>query len=796
MKMITPSAAAHKVSRAKTLVTVWSPWWHVYLTKCDFTYVYDDSLSIMGSSSLVMTVGLEFVQSHNLMDIAIALEFALQQSLRSMDTRAQRYIKDHPRVRHDVIGLAQSLEINDDINLKFSSVPESKWHSIVTKMIDDSYLASYDAVDPPSLPEGWLTPQDFGFEPGLTAEKYIRLIIEKNEHDEEEFFNPDDDPQEETGDKSSSDQPEEDNQDGGDGSSDKKESSEEGSTPDSEGGQSEDGESSVEGDTDGGDHSPQPPLGLAQGTDGGSSSSNEESSGAHTAPSKESSEKPQEPSDAQSRTSTQVESHSASEGSTGVELDASGGHDDNRSDESPLHQPASPFRDDYSGDVEAINPQPAKNVTGAPPPVNKNPNEVQDSRAETPADDRKTHQAPEGIDSDVASVEQNIASDFESTRDHDQSGSGESPHEDSLQGSQGEEKRESAQEETDNPWGEGNQRPSGETAPQPDTSSPSPAQGEQADMAALEATLADQQDDSPTGTQEDLEEMRDKYQHLLDRMKNQTGDSGLHNFDIPQHRQDTSAVGLSAEERSELDAELAESIKEYQDSIPTEGGFTPGDNFIAWSNEKLRKPMVPWQKVLRKLVTLSVSRAQMAGQSDLSYAKANPNQQPDMPIMMGFITYPPEVTVLMDTSPSMLREKHKALSEFAGVIQKILIQYSQPVVMAAADNSIKYVAYSTSPSQMVVKNMGKTHDGSSAKFGDTVARVAKKGVKFRGRNYPAPDVLIIFTDCLFEWPLPENARLPMSYATVIVASTSPYEEIEKYLPNWVKEKKNFVYIPD
>ena len=60
---------------------------------------------------------------------------------------------------------------------------------------------------------------------------------------------------------------------------------------------------------------------------------------------------------------------------------------------------------------------------------------------------------------------------------------------------------------------------------------------------------------------------------------------------------------------------------------------------------------------LRKLVTLSVSRAQMAGQSDLSYAKQNPNQQPDMPIMMGFVTYPPEVTVLVDASPSMLRRQ-------------------------------------------------------------------------------------------------------------------------------------------
>ena len=144
----------------------------------------------------------------------------------------------------------------------------------------------------------------------------------------------------------------------------------------------------------------------------------------------------------------------------------------------------------------------------------------------------------------------------------------------------------------------------------------------------------------------------------------------------------------------------------------------------------------------------------------------------------------------------MVNNKKKTISEFVGLVQKILLQYSQPVVMAAADSNIQYVSYSTSPAHNIIKNIGKTFDGSSATFGKTVQKVARKGVSFRGRHYPEPDILIIFTDCLFHWPLQSNSKLPLSYATVIVASTQPYDKVKEYLPRWVKEKKNFVYIPE
>lgn len=768
--MITPTLAANKISKAQKLVTSWSPWWHVYLTQCDFTYVYDDTLSITGSSSLIMTVGLEFVQSHTIMDIAIALEFALQQSLRNMDSRAQRYVEDNPNIRKDIIGLAQSLEINDDISTKFSSVATDKqWQSIVGKIIDKSYLSSYGASHRPQLPEGWLIPEDFGFDPGLRAEKYIQLIIDKNQQEEEDFINQDlrDESEEDSTEDSSSNSLDNEEK----GQQEQQQQSSDSSSSDSGDVRS----SSISNDTEGGT----PPTSSSdQGLRGRGSSSGKTGSSSFDDSTIDS-----ETSKSNPATSIQDFSKNGLESHTGHENNPSESNKKENGQDSSFSQPASPFRDSYSQDIQDANPAPQTDSPSVPPKVNACPKKIEEPSSIEGANSSSTVDIPE----DTTSIEQSISQDFD--KEHNQIPQRASQPDSHFGSPDGD-----AEREVENPWDNSDKSPSGNTAPQPGEGNP--IESDQDKLAAMEAGLADELDDTSQGTQKGYDNLKKQYEHLIDRAKNNSGQSGLHNFDIPQHRTDTSAVGLSSEEKRNLDKKLAESIQEHQDTLPKNGGYSAGDSFVEWSCKKLRKPVVPWQKVLRSMVTNTVSRAQMSGQSDLSYSKPNPNQQPDMPIMMGLITYPPEVTVLVDASPSMLRRKEKVISEFAGVIQRILIQYSQPVVMAAADNSIKYVAYSISPAKSIIKNIGKTFDGSSAQFGETLKRTARKGAKFRGRNFPAPDVMIVMTDCLFQWPLPENASLPLNYATVIVASTEPYEDVEKYLPRWVKKNKNFVHIND
>ena len=785
--MITPSLAAHKVSKAQNLVTIWSPWWHVYLTRCDFSYVYDETLSIMGSSSLVMTVGMEFIQSHNLMEIAISLEFALQQALRSMDTRAQHYIEDHPSIRRDVVGLGQSLEINDDINNKFSSVPDYLWLDIATRIIDKSYLSSYNATKPPHLPQGWFIPQDFGFESGLSAEKYIQMLVEKNEQEEEEYLN------QESDDSTGSFQ-------GGNEESDFSYKDEGQESDQRESTSSSENDFDLSGDEENGNSdSFSPPIAQTK----GEGKSSQTQPGEDPGQSLSLNEDQSLPNSNGDNESVANASQSVLGGTQRKEKDIndtmpstgdnnpSGGNVEQ--DLSSSIQAPSPFREDYSMQ-EYSNPSiPQEHLRGEPAPINSNPQQIDLDGSMGEDGDKGESGTKESFNEesgDLSLLEGSIVQSYDNIHNNIPQRT-ESPEESQSISQKSDSE---INKDIENPWDHSDLDPSGNTDPNPQDESMS---SQQDAMAGIEAELANQMNDSaPKGTQEDHNKLIQDYEHLMDRAKESVGKGGEHNFDIPQHSQDSSAVGVSAEEKEDINKELAESISEYNESIPRNGGFTAGDSFIAWSNEKLRKPVVPWQKVLRKIVSLSVSRSQMSGQSDLSYAKQNPNQQPDMPIMMGFVTYPPEVTVLVDASPSMIQRRSKVISEFAGVIQKILIQYSQPVVMAAADNSVKYVAYSISPAKSIIKNVGKTFDGSSAKFGDTVARVAKKGVKFRGRNYPSPDVLILFTDCLFRWPFEESSHLPHSYATVIVASTEPYDKVKDYLPRWVKEKKNFVHIRD
>lgn len=726
---LSKSAAATKVSRARHIVTLWSPWWTTYLGQCEYIYVYDDSVSITGSSSLVMTIGMEFVESHGLMDIAIHIEFALQQMLRSMDSRAETYIDIYPGVRSDIVGLSQALEINSDINAKFSSVSQADWEELVARSVDKEYLSSFDVKTKPHLPNGFFLPEMFGFPDGLTAEKYATLLTELNNAQEEEFLNRDEEPQQ--GDDGRGD-----NQSGDNNGEDSRGNEKDGDTEETQ--SANQGESDAHSDSHSG----------GDGTSSGSGNPTEQgaSSGA-----------------------------GAPSGSTKNTSAVGAG--------APSDSPLKPGSSHSSGD--------------SPPSSDNSSSSVHHDSLQSGVDSRESQSENGGSQGgsfpspteesggELADIEKNIMDDYEAL------------HDDSMERTSDTRTDERGaddvvqSEKVDNPWKDN--APSGDTAPNPQDGSLIDSKG---DASAIEAGIAASQDTSAYADALDTSQMENDYQHLMDRLQRSTTSEGAYNLDAPRFPSHPIAPGVSAEERKDIDKELAAAVQEYTDALPAQGGFATRTSISEWSNEKLRKSVVPWQKVLRKMTTISVSRAQMSGTADLSYAKQNPNQQPDMPIMMGFVTYPPEVTVLVDASPSMVNNKKKTISEFVGLVQKILLQYSQPVVMAAADSNIQYVSYSTSPAHNIIKNIGKTFDGSSATFGKTVQKVARKGVSFRGRHYPEPDILIIFTDCLFHWPLQSNSKLPLSYATVIVASTQPYDKVKEYLPRWVKEKKNFVYIPE
>lgn len=160
--------------------------------------------------------------------------------------------------------------------------------------------------------------------------------------------------------------------------------------------------------------------------------------------------------------------------------------------------------------------------------------------------------------------------------------------------------------------------------------------------------------------------------------------------------------------------------------------------------------------------------------------------------MMGFITYPPEVTILIDASPSMKPHVDKMMSEFIAVVKRIFLIYSQPVTIAVADGRVKWADQSVTPYDSCLRQASRTHHGTSYDFGKTISQIMKKGVKTSRQTFPKPDILVVFTDCEFEFPWPDKRSTPRSLGEIIVVSVSPQERVEPLLPPWIKPRKNFV----
>ena len=181
-------SASHIISNASRVVSIWSPWWVNYINKVEFIYYDTNPSGITGLSSMIFIVGKDFLSQNNIMDIAIRLEFALQQSIRNMDNRYDFMRSKYPLIDDSLIGLAQSLEINSDMEDKFSVFTQSEWDLLVSRKVDKSYIDSLDIRKPPRLKKGSWTSYDFDFPPLLRAEKYLDLLVELENNREQEWL--------------------------------------------------------------------------------------------------------------------------------------------------------------------------------------------------------------------------------------------------------------------------------------------------------------------------------------------------------------------------------------------------------------------------------------------------------------------------------------------------------------------------------------------------------------------------------------------------------------------------------
>ena len=712
-----------KYSSAVKMLTLWSPWWLDYLSKTKRYYIPNSSQEFQGTSQMLLFAGEDFMLDKTPIEIAISLEYGLQQAVREVDRRARMSLLTNTNLDSEIVALAHSMEIFSDMEEKFNSISDSSWEGLVTNNIHEDYIDFYDAKNRPYVPANAITCHDFNFEPGLSAESYIKLLTQLDRDQEQEWINAQDSKikRGEDYEDIESDDKNSERRSGESESKSKKDTS----------GQKKENDFDYKDDS----YTPQ--------------SSNENDENSTVQDDSQDSHNDNQTVDEEGKTGDSSQDNTPTDSeSGGISHDGSdsAGENDSHEGEYRNNEENSHLNDN------------AGNETGS------------DTSKENSGNDNSSEDESDEINQDI--------NDNESDEYNPNNSSTEDKYEKGIEQQQG------------------------------NTNYSPEIGGHGADGISMddnqfgqEKNFDDIEDENdfddfddllnPTDDSSSSHVGEEKYVPLSRRIDYQAREQNTVSASLPEKPDE--AQGLTNSEVEEATNALAEDVMEYEKNPQIPTLHVSSGSFTSWADVKTHKSKQSWKKLLPRILTSVSGKAAAAGLGDLSFSKRNPNQTDDMPLMMGFITYPPNVTILIDASPSMQMHSKKTMSEFTALVGKFFARYGEPITVVAADSGIKDAFSAVSINANAKRAIKKTYHGSSANFGDTVEQILKKGASFRGRNFPKPDILVILTDCEFLWPMMEKSKLPGKYADVIVVSTNEYDSIKDILPKWVREGKNFVY---
>lgn len=713
-----------KYSSAVKMLTLWSPWWLNYLSKTKRYYIPNSSQEFQGTSQMLLFAGEDFMLDKTPIEIAISLEYGLQQAVREVDRRARMSLLTNTNLDSEIVALAHSMEIFSDMEEKFNSISDSSWEGLVANNIHEDYIDFYDAKNRPYVPANAITCHDFNFEPGLSAESYIKLLAQLDRDQEQEWINAQDSKL-----KRGEDYEDVENDDK---NSERKSGESDNKSKKGTSGQKKESGFDYEDDN----YTPQ-----SNSEDDDDSTVQDNTQNSHD-----------ENQTVDQDTSAENSSQDNTPSEDNEVGDASPDNMNNTNEDSP-------HEGEYKNNDEnnKLNNSASKEVGS-------------DTSQENRSNDNSSEDESEEVNQDISDTESDEYNPNNSN--------------------------------TEDKYEKGIEQQQGNTNYSPETG------GHGADGISM--------DDNQFGQEKNLDDIEEKNDfNDFDDLLNPTEDSSSsqvgeekyvplsRRIDYQAREQNTvsaslpekpdEAQGLTNSEVEEATNALAEDVMEYEKNPQIPTLHVSSGSFTSWADIKTHKSKQSWKKLLPRILTSVSGKSAAAGLGDLSFSKRNPNQTDDMPLMMGFITYPPNVTILIDASPSMQMHSKKTMSEFTALVGKFFARYGEPITVVAADSGIKDAFSAVSINANAKRAIKKTYHGSSANFGDTVEQILKKGASFRGRNFPKPDILVILTDCEFLWPMMEKSKLPGKYADVIVVSTNEYDSIKDILPKWVKEGKNFVY---
>lgn len=219
-------------------------------------------------------------------------------------------------------------------------------------------------------------------------------------------------------------------------------------------------------------------------------------------------------------------------------------------------------------------------------------------------------------------------------------------------------------------------------------------------------------------------------------------------------------------------------------------GISDVSSLIEWRRERRKDRKVSWDSQLSRLVNSHHQQIRTAGASDLSYSIRNPNQQMMGPVLQGMHDYAPTIQVIGDVSASMLREGRmkRNMDAFSSLLQRVLLRFSSPVTWITVSGSVqdvgKTMTWNADAETRWSRGFGGTH------IGPTIEECMKGTFRWEGRRLPKPDMLIVGTDCGFQWP----STRPSRDVKLIVVNVAQEDEARKYLPEWLDIQKELITV--
>lgn len=218
-------------------------------------------------------------------------------------------------------------------------------------------------------------------------------------------------------------------------------------------------------------------------------------------------------------------------------------------------------------------------------------------------------------------------------------------------------------------------------------------------------------------------------------------------------------------------------------------GLSPGESLIGLKRERERILGVDVESVFRRLLTRMVGNVKIRGASDLSYSVRNPNQPKLGPVYMGLHDYSPTIYILQDVSGSMTygRSMSRCIDLFERLTLGVLRNFGDSVTWITADAGVQQIGRANRVDKHV--RSAYSYGGGGTVFSDVMEDISRGELVHEKKRYKRPDILIILTDCGFEWPwYEEPPKIP-----VLVCSTKPLERVRRRIPRWMKENRDFMH---